>query len=485
MKKYALLTLVVLMALAAACTPTGGQESAAVEPTTSSQEQGEMKTLYVEPELVDCVGVAPMQCMQVKEDPNGEYLNFFNQIEGFTFEPGFTYELRVNVEPVANPPADGSALRYTLVEVVSKTAVEQTATEANELQGVRWVLVSYRNAAGETVNALPDREVTAEFGADGRVAGSGGCNNYFASYTVDGSNLTISQAGSTMMACEPVEVMQQEADFLAALGTAATWQIDGETLTIFNAAGEPAVVFQAAAAQSLPGTNWTVVNFNTGAAITGPLEGTTLTMAFGEDGQVTGSAGCNNYFASYTVDGQNLTIGQAGSTMMACEPAEIMQQETQFLTALGNAATWSINANGQLQILDAEGLIVGIFDPIVPTSLTGTTWVATMVNNGRQAVTNLVAGTTITAVFTEDGKLNGSAGCNNYMTGYTLDGANITIEPPASTRKMCAEEGVMAQEAAYLSLLPTASAWRIDGTTLELRTADGALIASYTAQAAE
>ncbi len=252
--KQTVLLLAVLAALlvVVACSPTGGQEPIAAEPTQSGEGEGEMKTLYVGPELVDCVGVAPMQCMQVKEDPNGEYQNFFSSIEGFTFEPGYTYELRVNVESIANPPADGSSLRYTLVEIVSQTPVAAGETgEVNALQGVRWVLVSYLNAAGETVTALADREVTAEFGPDGRVAGNGGCNRYFASYTVDGGNLTIGQAGSTMMACEPVEIMNQEAAFLAALGSAAAWHVEGEQLHILNAADETIILFQASQPASL------------------------------------------------------------------------------------------------------------------------------------------------------------------------------------------------------------------------------------------
>jgi heat shock protein HslJ len=58
--------------------------------------------------------------------------------------------------------------------------------------------------------------VTLEF-EDGRVAGNGGCNNFFGTYTVDGNQLTISALGSTMMACLPEEVMQQEAQVLALL----------------------------------------------------------------------------------------------------------------------------------------------------------------------------------------------------------------------------------------------------------------------------
>jgi len=258
-------------------------------------------------------------------------------------------------EPAAGPDAASTGQGETL------------GTGADHLPGTRWVLVSYRNGAGETVNALPDREVTSEFQADGQMGGNAGCNSYFAGYTADGRNLTVGQAGSTMMACMPEEVMRQEADFLAALQSAATYAVNGDTLTISNAAGDLAVTLRA----------------------------------------------------------------------------------------------------------------------VPPASLTGTTWVATMVNNGQQAVTGPAGDTTITAVFTEDGKLNGSAGCNNYMTTYTLDGQTMTIEPPASTRKLCADEAIMAQESAYLGQLPTVGSWSISGTTLELRTADGALIASFTAQPAE
>ena len=93
--------------------------------------------------------------------------------------------------------------------------------------------------------------------------------------------------------------------------------------------------------------------------------------------------------------------------------------------------------------------------------------------------------TTVTAVFGEDGSLNGSAGCNNFMTSYTLDGQNITIQPAATTRKMCPGEGVMEQETQFLTALTTAATWNISGEVLELRTADGALAVSFTLQPAE
>ena len=80
------------------------------------------ETLYVDSELVDCEGGAGSQkCMQVRQDPGEPWELFYGEIVGFAFEPGFTYELRVDVADVDNPPADASSRQYALVEVVDKT----------------------------------------------------------------------------------------------------------------------------------------------------------------------------------------------------------------------------------------------------------------------------------------------------------------------------------------------------------------------------
>ena len=44
------------------------------------------ETLYIQDKLADCVGVAPMKCMQVRSQPGESWTLFYQQIEGFTFE---------------------------------------------------------------------------------------------------------------------------------------------------------------------------------------------------------------------------------------------------------------------------------------------------------------------------------------------------------------------------------------------------------------
>ena len=96
------------------------------------------------------------------------------------------------------------------------------------------------------------------------------------------------------------------------------------------------------------------------------------------------------------------------------------------------------------------------------------------------AVVSPILDTDLTATFGADGSLTGSAGCNNYNATYTSDKGTIEITEPAATRKFCSEpEGVMEQEHAYLSVLPTAVGYHVDGTVLELLSADGTRLVTY------
>jgi heat shock protein HslJ len=186
------------------------------------------------------------------------------------------------------------------------------------LEGTNWVMLSYMDADGQTKSALSDVQVTAIF-KEGRVGGSDGCNRYFASYKVNGSQIKIGQAGSTMMACSPEEIMTQAAAFHAALASASSFKIEGEQLTLMNAQGQAALVFKAGAKteglEALVGTSWRATAINNGKqAVVSLLAGTEVTAVFGKGGKLSGSAGCNNYTASYTVRGETIQIGAPAAT---------------------------------------------------------------------------------------------------------------------------------------------------------------------------
>ncbi len=69
-------------------------------------------------------------------------------------------------------------------------------------------------------------QVTAVFDAEGRLTGFDGCNDYFTNYTIDGDQISISDAiGSTRMACESDALSEQSQQYYAALVAATTWSV--------------------------------------------------------------------------------------------------------------------------------------------------------------------------------------------------------------------------------------------------------------------
>jgi heat shock protein HslJ len=225
-------------------------------------------------------------------------------------------------------------------------------------------------------------------------------------------------------------------------------------------------------ANTLDGTRWTLATLHGQTA----LKETTVTLNFAA-GKVSGSDGCNNYADSYTADGNNIRINQPfAATMMAC-PEPIMEQATSYLQALDQAATYQAD-DRRMSLYDTGGRELATFSA-QNRGLADTAWIATGYNNGRQATVSVMAGTELTANFGADGKLSGSAGCNSYATSYRIDEDKITIGSTVLTTRKACEQAVMDQEMQYLAALSTAAAYRIDGSKLELRNADGALAATF------
>jgi heat shock protein HslJ len=107
------------------------------------------------------------------------------------------------------------------------------------------------------------------------------------------------------------------------------------------------------------------------------------------------------------------------------------------------------------------------------------TWEATGINNGRQAVVSLEAGSSATLELDTSGGANGLATCNRYRGTYAIDGEGIAFGPLGTTRMACPSEALAAQESAYLAALASAVTWSVSGERLELRDASGALQATF------
>jgi heat shock protein HslJ len=109
---------------------------------------------------------------------------------------------------------------------------------------------------------------------------------------------------------------------------------------------------------SLEGTRWMLVTLEGKP----PLTGTAPSAEFSAD-QMSGSAGCNQYFGTYAVSGSDISISNMAITEMAClNPEGVMEQDQAFLAALASAASYRL-AGAQLELLDARGSVILAFAP--------------------------------------------------------------------------------------------------------------------------
>ena len=136
----------------------------------------------------------------------------------------------------ASNSAGGQASASETISVVD-------STPENPLEGTSWQLQFYFNGSAN-VAPLEGSVVSASFLADGQLAGFAGCNTYGAEYLLSGDSITINSVTASRKTCtEPAGVTEQEAEYLAVLQTAATFQISDGQLTISDSSGRPILSF--------------------------------------------------------------------------------------------------------------------------------------------------------------------------------------------------------------------------------------------------
>jgi heat shock protein HslJ len=206
------------------------------------------------------------------------------------------------------------------------------------------------------------------------------------------------------------------------------------------------------------------------------LPGTTPTLSF-DSGQVSGNGSCNSFGGEYKQSGRQLTIGTLMSTMMACMPAGLMDQEQAYLAALQAAAGFTVEA-GRLKISDSTGTVILVFSP-QDTALEGKTWQMVSYRDETGSLVPVVTGSRVTAEFA-GGALSGSAGCNHYSASYTHANDTLSIQPTTITEMYCeAPTGVMEQETQFLNVLAQTSSCQVDFNRLTLFDQGGNTLAEF------
>jgi heat shock protein HslJ len=229
------------------------------------------------------------------------------------------------------------------------------STAPTQLAGTKWVLSSAviddEDVASVAVAAL-------DFGSDGTLSGTTGCNNFSGTYEQEGDELDIELGPMTLAACTDPAATAQEQAILEGLPEVDTFRSTPQ-LELLDGDGDTLLIYDANTA-GLEGTSWTATGVNNGSAVESTALTEMISAEFRSGGVVTGFSGCNEYNGTYATSGTDgLTITDVAGTLKSCDDAT-MTLEGQYLAALGKTATYELSG-GTLTLRDSSGAIQATF----------------------------------------------------------------------------------------------------------------------------
>jgi heat shock protein HslJ len=116
--------------------------------------------------------------------------------------------------------------------LIPNTGSSPTPEAESSLANTTWVLVSFEESGVETP-VTGGSTITLEFDSQGQAGGSGGCNSYSTQYESQENQLSFAVNTSTLMACEQPGIGEQEQRYFRALGSADTFELAGDRMTIW------------------------------------------------------------------------------------------------------------------------------------------------------------------------------------------------------------------------------------------------------------
>lgn len=252
------------------------------------------------------------------------------------------------------------AAAIMVVGVQSCTSVKPI--DKSQLEGY-WVL---KTMNGQEAKSLFEKTIpSVEFNfADSMVNGNAGCNNYFGKFSLNDKNeFSASRLGMTLMMCP---FKNAEGEFTQTMGKTSVLSIDESGLLTFTEKEKVILQFEKgekpapgpkqmeiASPESVAG-KWTLKTM-ADEDIAKLFTTKTPTIEFDtEKGRVFGTAGCNNYNATFKIENGNITFGPAMATKMACPSLE---GEGKFLKLLSTPVSGQIN-DGDLAFYQDDKIIM-------------------------------------------------------------------------------------------------------------------------------
>lgn len=179
------------------------------------------KIIYVSDAMVNCTGVSPQKCLQIKENEKANWSSFYGKIEGFDYEEGYNYKLKVEVSTIEHPPADGASKKYILLEVLDKTKAPVSLASGS------WMVTKIKDKSDFERN--PTITLTL---SQGQIHGSTSCNKFFGNVDLENNSFKVNTIGATKMMCAD---MGTEQLFLETLGEIVSYKIENDILKLMSA----------------------------------------------------------------------------------------------------------------------------------------------------------------------------------------------------------------------------------------------------------
>lgn len=133
-----------------------------------------------------------------------------------------------------------------VVLVVFMNISGQNATAATAITEHFWSLRSFENPDGTSTPVLNGTSISATFTFDGKLTGTGGCNQYAARYMVKETLIVISAIIPSAATCNGEGVMAQESRYFSLMENATALRVHNRDLTLYGSDGKPLLVFSAA-----------------------------------------------------------------------------------------------------------------------------------------------------------------------------------------------------------------------------------------------
>ena len=193
--------------------------------------------------------------------------------------------------------------------------------------------------------------------------------------------------------------------------------------------------------------------------------------------KISGNAGCNSFFGSYSVRSNSIKFSKIGTTKMFCTKPGVMKDENEFIRALSAATRYAVTRK-TLSIYEGRKKILEFKEQPIKLSLATTIlaekkWFLDGVKEREPDASKDVP----FIVFDEDkGSAGGNTGCNVFGGSYSVKEYSLSITEVISTMRACIEDDRMDTERNFLDGLSRTTRFELKDDQLLLYEKDKLLL---------